>query len=64
MDTTVKEKPIRLGELQDYARELANRGIVSEGTCSTAADTAAKTVTLGTTFKFESGATFLVKFWQ
>ena len=62
MDTTVKEKPIRLGELQDYARELANRGIVSEGTCSTAADTAAKTVTLGTTFKFESGATFLVKF--
>lgn len=62
MDTTVKEKPIRLGELQDHARELANRGIVSEGVCPTTADTAAKTVTLGTTFKFESGATFLVKF--
>ena len=39
-----------------------NRGIYNEGTCTTAAATAAKEVTLGTTFSPVAGATLFVTF--
>lgn len=62
MDTTVKDKSVKLGELQVHSQKLFNKGIISEGTCSTAAATAAKEVTLGTTFELVTGATLIVKF--
>ena len=62
MTNTEKQKPVRLGGMQSHTKDLFNRGIGSEGTCSTAADTAAKEVTLGTTFALVSEATIIVNF--
>lgn len=62
MTNTEKEAPVKLGGMQAHTRDLFNKGIGSEGTCSTAAATAAKEVTLGTTFELVNKATILVKF--
>lgn len=62
MDNVLKKKPVNMEDMQAYTRILSNQGIVSEGVCSTAADTAAKTVTLGATFSLEDKATILVTF--
>lgn len=62
MTNTEKEKPLKLGGMQAHTKDLFNKGIGSEGTCSTAADTAAKTVTLGTTFELVAKATMIVTF--
>lgn len=57
-----KKKTANLEDVQAFGRIIHNKGIGSEGTCSTAAATAAKTVTVGTTFKPVAGATLLVTF--
>ena len=62
MDNVLKKKPVNMEDMQAYTRILSNQGIVSEGVCSTAAATAAKTVTLGATFSLENKATILVTF--
>ena len=57
-----KKKTANLEDVQAFGRIIHNKGIGSEGTCSTAAATAAKTVTVGTTFKPVAGATLIVTF--
>lgn len=62
MTTEEKNKPVQLGNMQAHTRELFNKGIGNEGTCSTEAAVADKTITLGTTFNLVQGAKLLVKF--
>lgn len=62
MDSTTKEKALNLEDLQSGAQDILNKTFGNVGTCSTAAATAAKEVTLGTTFALVTGATILVKF--
>lgn len=62
MNQDVKEKLISVEDMQSSLRETYNAGIGNEGVCSTAADTAAKTVTLGTTFSLTAKATIIVTF--
>lgn len=62
MNQDVKEKLISVEDMQSGLRETYNVGIGNEGVCSTAADTAAKTVTLGTTFSLTAKATIIVTF--
>lgn len=57
-----KKKTANLEDMQAFGRVIHNKGIGSEGTCSTAAGTAAKTVTVGTTFSPVAGATLIVLF--
>lgn len=63
MSTTGHETEfINVQGLQASLRKGGNKAIYNEATCSTAATTAAKEVTLGTTFNLVTGATILVKF--
>lgn len=62
MDESTKAKTVNMEDMQAHTRVLHNKGIGSSGTCSTAAATAAKAVTLGTTFELVTGATILVTF--
>lgn len=62
MTEQVKKKTANLEDVQAFGRVIHNKGIGSEGTCTTAADTAAKEVTVGTTFSPVAGATILVTF--
>ena len=62
MNQDVKEQLISVEGLQEGLRETCNVGIVNEGVCPTAAGTAAKTVTLGTTFSLTDRATIIVSF--
>ena len=62
MDESTKAKTVNMEDMQAHTRVLHNKGIGSSGTCSTAAATAAKAVTLGSTFDLVSGATILVTF--
>lgn len=62
MNQTVKEKAVNLEDLQAFVRTIFNKGLGNSGTCTTAAATAAKEVTLGTTFELVTDATILVKF--
>ena len=57
-----KKKTANLEDMQAFGRVIHNKGIGSEGICSTAAGTAAKTVTVGTTFSPVAGATLIVLF--
>ena len=62
MTTTEKEKLLNLEDYQGGSREVWNKVFGNSATCSTAAATAAKEVTLGSTFNLVAGATLLVKF--
>lgn len=62
MDNTLKKAPVNMEDLEGYSKVLHNKGIGNVGTCSTAADTAAKTVTLGNTFSLVEGAMAIIKF--
>ena len=62
MDSTTKAKTLNLEDYQGGSRVVLNKVFGNDGTCSTAAATAAKTVTLGTTFNLVAGATLIVKF--
>lgn len=62
MDEQTKAKGISLEDLQISVQDVLNKGLGNVGTCSTAAATAAKAVTLGTTFELVTGATILVTF--
>lgn len=62
MNQDVKEKLISVEDMQSSLRETYNVGIGNEGVCSTAAGTAAKTVTLGTTFSLTAKSTVIVTF--
>ena len=55
-------KAVNLEDLQISVREVFNKGFGNSGTCTTAAATPAKTVTLGTIFSLVTGCTLLVKF--
>lgn len=57
-----KKKTVNVEDMQAFGKVIHNKGIGSEGTCTTAAGTAAKTVTVGTTFSPVAGATLLVTF--
>lgn len=57
-----KKKTVNVEDMQAFGKVIHNKGIGSEGTCSTAAGTAAKTVTVGTTFSPVAGATLIVLF--
>lgn len=62
MDSQTKTKAVNLEDLQISVREVFNKGFGNSGTCSTAAATPAKEVTLGTIFSLVTGCTLLVKF--
>lgn len=62
MTDAEKTKAIDLEGLQRGSKDVLNVGIGNEGTCSTAADTAAKAVTLGTIFALTNKATLIVTF--
>lgn len=62
MTTDEKNKPVTVEGMQAHTKTLFNKGIGSEGVCSTDAATAAKEVTLGTTFELVENATIIVKF--
>ena len=62
MTPTEKAKGINLEVMQDSIRDARNKSIGNDAVCSTAAGTAAKTVTLGTTFELVTKATIIVKF--
>ena len=57
-----KKKTVNVEDMQAFGKVLHNKGIGSEGVCTTAAGTAAKTVTVGTTFNPVAGAMILVTF--
>lgn len=57
-----KKKTVNVEDMQAFGKVIHNKGIGSEGTCTTAAATAAKEVTVGTTFSPVAGATLLVTF--
>lgn len=62
MADTTESKAISLEDLEISIIEVFNKVFGNSGTCSTAADTAAKTVTLGTIFSLDNGCMMLVKF--
>lgn len=62
MTNTEKEQQVTVEGMQAADRKALNKGIGNSCTCSTAAATAAKTVTLGNTFQLVQDATILVKF--
>ena len=63
MNDQTKVKGVSLEDLQISVQDVLNKGGFGNiGTCTTAADTAAKTVTLGTIFSLVSGCSLLVKF--
>ena len=63
MSTTGHElEAVNVQDLKASMKKGGNRGIYNEGTCTTAAATAAKEVTMGTTFDLVAEATILVKF--
>lgn len=62
MDSQTKTKAVNLEDLQISVREVFNKGFGNSGTCTTAAATPAKEVTLGTIFSLVTGCTLLVKF--
>lgn len=62
MDSTTKAKTVNLEDLQASQQQSLNKGVGNSCVCSTAAATAAKEVTLGTTFSLVSGAMILVTF--
>ena len=62
MDSTTKAKTVNLEDLQASQQQALNKGVGNSCVCSTAAATAAKEVTLGTTFSLVSGAMILVTF--
>ena len=62
MNQETKEKIVNVEDLQAAIRQTFNIGFGNSGTCSTAAATAAKAVTLGTTFSMTTNATILVTF--
>ena len=62
MNQSTKEKIVNVEDLQSSQQQALNKGIGSDGVCSTAAATAAKAVTLGTIFELVTGATFIVTF--
>lgn len=62
MDNETKQKSVNMEDMQAHTRSLHNKGIGNSGTCPTAAGTAEKAVTLGTTFSLVTGATILVTF--
>lgn len=57
-----KKKPTNVEDAQEMVRIASNKGIGNVGICTTAANTAAKEVTLGSTFELTSGATMIVTF--
>ena len=62
MTPATKKKTVNMEDMQAHTRVLHNKGIGNSGTCSTAAGTAAKEVTVGTTFSLVSDATIIVTF--
>lgn len=62
MTNEVKEKTVNMEDMEAYAKVLFNKGIGNHAACSTAGNTAAKEVTMGTTFNLVEDATILVKF--
>lgn len=62
MNEETKEKTVNLEDLQAGVKQTFNKGFGNVATCTTAGATAAKTVTLGTTFELVTGATILVTF--
>lgn len=62
MDSQTKTKAVNLEDLQISVREVFNKGFGNSGTCTTAAATPAKEVTLGTIFSLVTGCALLVKF--
>ena len=57
-----KRKPTNVEDAQEMVRIASNKGIGNVGICTTAANTAAKEVTIGSTFELMSGATMIVTF--
>lgn len=62
MTEEVKKKSTNVEDVLEMVRTSSNKGLGNAGTCSTAAATAAKEVTLGSTFELVDGATILVTF--
>lgn len=62
MTDALKAKVVNLEDLNAHSKVLFNKGVGNRGTCTTAAATAAKAVTFGTTFSLVDGATALVRF--
>lgn len=62
MDSQTKTKAVNLEDLQISVREVFNKCFGNSGTCTTAAATPAKEVTLGTIFSLVTGCALLVKF--
>ena len=62
MDSQTKTKTVNLEDLQISIQDVHNKSFGNIGTCATAAATAEKTVTLGTTFSLVAGANVLLKF--
>lgn len=62
MTDQVKAKAVNMEDMQSFAKVLFNKGIGNRGVCTTAAATAAKEVTLGTTFSLVDGAMVLICF--
>ena len=62
MTEEVKKKSVNMEDMAAYAKILHNKGVGNNATCSTAGSTAAKEVTMGTTFDLVAEATILVKF--
>lgn len=57
-----KKKAVNMEDMQAHSRRLMNKGIINEGTCPTAAGTAAKQVILNNTFLLANKATVIVTF--
>ena len=57
-----KKKAVNMEDMQAHSRRLMNKGIINEGTCTTAAGTAAKQVILNNTFLLANKATVIVTF--
>lgn len=62
MTDDIKNKAVKMEVMQAFVQPLLNKGIVNYATCSTAAATVKKQVTLGTTFALTDGAMLAVKF--
>lgn len=62
MTEEVNKKSTNVEDVLEMVRISSNKGLGNAGTCSTAAATAAKEVTLGSTFELVDGATILVTF--
>lgn len=62
MNPEVKVKSVNVEVMQNSVAVAANKGIMNQAVCQTAANTAAKTVTMGNTFDLVTKAMILVKF--